>query len=288
MGQYPLATAAIVGPFTLLGKPDVSAATAAALDANTRTGNVLTADANGALAVDGLFPSNGDRILVKNEANGANNGIHVVTDSGSAGTPWVLTRASDANASYKIQQGLLVKATGGTVNAGKVFRLDSANPLTINSSALTFTDTSAGGLSSATPQALGTASPGSGSSASRDDHVHSSSPSSDGAALGSASLRWIPWVSGFKAKRNAKTADYTLTGTDYYVPFSISSVQTATLPSPSTNAEQVFVIKNLETSSADLTVSGTIGGVTNPTLIPGASMTIISTGSGLTGYDLIG
>lgn len=288
MGQYPLATAAIVGAFTLLGKPSVSYATAAPLDTNTRTGNVLTADANGELSVDGNSPSVSDRILVKDEAVGDNNGIYVVTDAGSGSTPWVLTRASDANASYKIQQGLLVAAIGGTANAGKVFRLDTPNPIILNTTGLEFVDTTAVSLSSATPQALGTADAGSASSAARGDHVHSSSPASDGDALGSAALRWVPWVSGLKAKRNAKTGDYTLTGTDYYVPFDISSAKTATLPSASTNEEQVFIIKNQETSSADLTVSGTIGGVTNPTLIPGASMTIISTGFGMTGYDLIG
>jgi hypothetical protein len=71
----------------------VRLATAAALPANTYTngtsgvGATLTANANGALSVDGVAVAVGNRILVKNEAAGANNGVYVVTDTGSSGGP---------------------------------------------------------------------------------------------------------------------------------------------------------------------------------------------------------
>jgi hypothetical protein len=79
----------------------VELATTAALPANTYnngTGGVgatLTANANGALSVDSTLTVAGNRILVKNEAAGANNGVYVVTQVGSGGAPYILTRATD-------------------------------------------------------------------------------------------------------------------------------------------------------------------------------------------------
>ena len=72
---------------TVDAKRSVRAATTAALAANSRTGNVITASANGAIAAqDGVSLAVGNRLLVKNEALGANNGIYLVTSLGSAGT----------------------------------------------------------------------------------------------------------------------------------------------------------------------------------------------------------
>jgi hypothetical protein len=79
-------------------KPTAQVATTAALPANTYAngtggiGATLTATANGALTVDGYTPAVGDRILVKNEVAGANNGLYDVTQVGSGATPYILTR----------------------------------------------------------------------------------------------------------------------------------------------------------------------------------------------------
>jgi hypothetical protein len=79
----------------------VALATTAALPANTYNngasgvGATLTGNANGALSVDSTLTIATERILVKNEAAGANNGVYVVTQVGSAGTPYILTRATD-------------------------------------------------------------------------------------------------------------------------------------------------------------------------------------------------
>jgi len=91
----------------------VTLATAIALPANTYNngaagvGATLTANANGALTVDGIAVGGGNRILVKNEAAAANNGIYTVTQVGSGATPWVLTRATDANAAAAGNAGKL-------------------------------------------------------------------------------------------------------------------------------------------------------------------------------------
>ena len=60
-------------------------------------GATITADANGALSIDGSAPSVGARVLVKNEtaANAPYNGIYVVTVAGDVGAAFVLTRSLD-------------------------------------------------------------------------------------------------------------------------------------------------------------------------------------------------
>lgn len=129
-------------------KQPVRATTTAALPANTRTGNVLTASANGVIpAQDGVTLVVGDRLLVKDEATGANNGPFTVTDLGSAGTPWVLTRSIDADESAKIMACINIFVEEGTANAEKMFVLTTDNPITINVTALVFAEMSAGGVS---------------------------------------------------------------------------------------------------------------------------------------------
>lgn len=61
-------------------------------------GAVLNATTNGALSIDGVAPSLGQRILVKNQATALQNGIYTVTAVGHAGNAkWQLTRATDAD-----------------------------------------------------------------------------------------------------------------------------------------------------------------------------------------------
>jgi hypothetical protein len=125
-------------------KDSVRVATAAALPAYTRTGNVLLADANADINTAGIDSITNlvvtDRVLVKNGAAGADNGIYTVTVVGDAGTKWELTRATDANASNIVTNGLTVPISEGTVNGGsKNGRLTTADPITLNTTALTFT-----------------------------------------------------------------------------------------------------------------------------------------------------
>ena len=91
-------------------KASVKLATTGALPTNVYAngtagvGATLTCSANTVLTstlIDGTATyavQVGDRVLVKNEAAAANNGIYTVTSLGAAGTaPWVLTRATDYN-----------------------------------------------------------------------------------------------------------------------------------------------------------------------------------------------
>src|SRR3990172_657946 len=126
-------------------KDSVRLATAAALPANTRTGNVLTASANGALTVDSVAVALNDRILVKDEAAGANNGLYYITATGDAGNPYTLTRTTDADASSEVTAGLYTFASEGTANADSGWVLTTNDPITLNTTSLSFTQFSGAG-----------------------------------------------------------------------------------------------------------------------------------------------
>ncbi len=122
----------------LTWKSSVRLATAAALPAYTRTGNVITANANGALTVDGVAVAAGDRLLVKNGLLAVDNGIYVVTDPGAGGAPYVLTRAGDMNSSADTLSGAEITVTEGATLTGQIWRLSTANPIVLNTTSLVF------------------------------------------------------------------------------------------------------------------------------------------------------
>lgn len=66
------------------------------------SGATLKANANGALGtINGVTMNINARIIVKNQANQAHNGIYQVIDQGTASRPWVLRRVvADVNAFY--------------------------------------------------------------------------------------------------------------------------------------------------------------------------------------------
>jgi len=122
-------------------KASVRVATAAALPAYTRTGNVITADANGALAaVDGVTLVVGNRLLLKDGAAGADNGIYEVTAVGDGSNPFVLTRTADADNSPagEVTAGMYTFVEEGTANGDEGWVLTTNNPITLNTTALTF------------------------------------------------------------------------------------------------------------------------------------------------------
>jgi hypothetical protein len=124
-------------------KASVRLATTAALPANTYSAGVLTASANAALTVDGVAVAAGDRILVKNEATAANNGIYVVTNAGSGAVAYVLTRSSDANANSgtgnaAINSGAFVFVEVGTNLQATAWEMITAAPITIGTTGLTW------------------------------------------------------------------------------------------------------------------------------------------------------
>lgn len=86
-------------------------------------GATLTGAGNGTLTVDGVLTALNDRILVKNEATPANNGIYKVTTAGAAGATYVLTRVTDFDNTVvdgvsNFQFGAYTLTEEGTANQG--------------------------------------------------------------------------------------------------------------------------------------------------------------------------
>lgn len=82
-------------------------------------GATLTnAGAQATFSLDGGSPSVGQRILIKNQSSGFQNGIYDVTSVGSGATNWVLTRSSDYNTIAAINNSGLIPIISGTANAG--------------------------------------------------------------------------------------------------------------------------------------------------------------------------
>jgi hypothetical protein len=131
----------------------VALATTAALPANTYNngtsgvGATLTGNANGALSVDSTLTIAAERILVKNEVTQANNGVYTVTQVGSAGTPYILTRATDFDSVGtgvdQIDEGDFFLVTSGTANVNTAWVQQTAPPITIGTTAIVFQQFSA-------------------------------------------------------------------------------------------------------------------------------------------------
>lgn len=101
-------------------------------------GATLTGTANGALpAQDGVTLAVGERLLVKDQAAALQNGIYVVTDAGSVSTPFILTRATDADTGTE----LLNAATfveEGTTNADTMWVDTTDAPITVGTTGIVF------------------------------------------------------------------------------------------------------------------------------------------------------
>lgn len=125
-------------------KAEVRLASAANV-AGTRAGNVITLSANGAFTLDGIAAALNDRILLKDQTLGEENGIFTVTVLGNGSTPAQLTRSTDADASGEVNQGMFVFVNEGSVNQNSGWYLTTPDPITLNTTPLTFVKFSAAG-----------------------------------------------------------------------------------------------------------------------------------------------
>ncbi len=88
--------------------------------------------------IDGVSVIAGDRVLVKNQSTGSQNGIYVV-----AASAW--TRAADANSATNLTAGAFTFVEEGTVNADSGWVLTTNSPITIDTTGLTFAQFSGAG-----------------------------------------------------------------------------------------------------------------------------------------------
>lgn len=96
----------------------------------------LASDFENGDTVDGVSLATGDRILIKNQSSGSENGIYVVNASGAP------TRATDADANAEVTGGLTVWVEEGTTNADTAWTLTNDGVITVGTTALVFTQTS--------------------------------------------------------------------------------------------------------------------------------------------------
>ncbi len=213
-------------------KDSVRGATTAALPANTRVGNVITADANGALpTIDGLTFVVDETLLVQDEVAQLDNGIYEITAVGDGSNPFVLTRRSDADTDADVTAGLVVKVSEGTANGGKAFALDQADPITINTTALTFSEFGGGGGGGGLTAPANPADNGKWAVANNGDLVYVTSVTSvTGIAFASGNINWSTNEVGIqKAGNSVLTTNTTETRVDGFTTLALRISGTAVL-----------------------------------------------------------
>lgn len=101
-----------------------------------------------AFAPDGPTAAPGDRILVYNQTNAYENGVYTVTTVGDGSTPWVLTRATDAD-TYALKspnslgEGDAFFVTSGNTGAGETYVCNTQGTITFGTTAINFVQVSA-------------------------------------------------------------------------------------------------------------------------------------------------
>lgn len=105
--------------------------------ATTGAGTLVSSFENGDV-IDGVTLATGDRILIKNQAAGATNGIYTVAASGAP------VRATDADISAEVTAGLIVYVSEGTTLGNTNWQLTTDDPITLDTTALVFTQVGVG------------------------------------------------------------------------------------------------------------------------------------------------
>lgn len=99
-----------------------------------------------AISIDGVTLSTSARVLVKDQATQAQNGIYTVTNQGSGSTNWVLTRATDYDQAADVAEGTYTVISSGTANIGTLWIEGNLGPFTIGTTAIAFIKLAVGSL----------------------------------------------------------------------------------------------------------------------------------------------
>lgn len=99
--------------------------------ATTAAGTLANSFENGD-TIDGVTLSTNDRILIKDQSSGSENGIYIVNSSGAP------TRAGDADGDAEVTADMFCFVEEGTANADTGWILTTNNPITVGVTSLTF------------------------------------------------------------------------------------------------------------------------------------------------------
>jgi len=136
---------------TMGSVPATLAATTANLTATYANGTsgvgatLTNSGTQAALVIDGVTLAAGNRVLVKDQATGLQNGIYTVTNIGSVSTNWVLTRATDFDSPSQMTRGKTIDVISGTVNAVTSWMLTST-VTTVGTDSITFAKLAQSGI----------------------------------------------------------------------------------------------------------------------------------------------
>lgn len=134
-------------------KDAVRAATTANLTATYSNGTsgvgatLTNASTQAAFTIDSIVVAVGQRVLIKDQTTGFQNGIYVVTNAGSVSTNWVLTRTSDFDQSPtgEITGGSFVFVQEGTVNGDNGYVVTTNGAITVGTTSIDWVQFSGAG-----------------------------------------------------------------------------------------------------------------------------------------------
>lgn len=104
---------------------------AAAIKGPCRVATTANITLSGEQTIDGVAVVTGDRVLVKDQTSGSENGVYAA-DTG----PW--RRAKDFNKTKDVVEGTLVYVTQGAANAWRIYRITTAGPISVGTTAISF------------------------------------------------------------------------------------------------------------------------------------------------------
>jgi hypothetical protein len=123
--------------------------------AGNGVGATLTnAGANVVLTVDGVLANVSDRILIYNQSNAVQNGVYVVSNTGSSTYQWIMTRSTDAdtygaNSAQDLSGGSVFFVTNGNTGAGESYVCNNNGVITFGTTPITFAQISSSQVYSA-------------------------------------------------------------------------------------------------------------------------------------------
>ena len=134
--------------------------------------------------VDGVAVVAGDRVLVKGQTTGAQNGIYTV----NAGA-W--TRTSDYDTTAEVTSGSAILVQNGTANGNTIWTLSTTNPITVGTTSLIYVLVGVSGVAPANVTKA-TASAGTSNLAARSDHKHDiTTAAASAATVGAAAAEGV-------------------------------------------------------------------------------------------------
>lgn len=180
----------------------------AATTANITLGGLQT--------IDGIALAENDRVLVKNQSTGSQNGIYAASTGN-----W--TRTRDFDGAYDVVTGTAVYIAGGTVSARHTYLVTAADPITIDTTSIAFEQDKSSEAIAAAAAALASQVAAASSASSASSSASSASTSASTATAAAALIAPIvPSPQGYLTLTSGLpviASDVTAGTAVYYTPF---------------------------------------------------------------------